>query len=207
MPKGQPKTGKRQPKETKWDWAAIKNLYMSGAEISEIVLMPEYKGLSIAYVKNIMCKEGWAKQKQLVVTQASGMAEKNIVTTMKEQTEEHYKFMLGQITEERKQIEDRRKLSGTKDQRERLDLLESLEKIARRTLGLDQQEIGNKQAMSINAMISLHVTPPEKSSIVNDNRYVTTSHNLHEKVTRGEGKEVIEIEEGNVEEEREIQMV
>lgn len=207
MPKGQPKTGKRQPKETKWDWAAIKNLYMSGAEISEIVLMPEYKGLSRAYVKNIMCKEGWAKQKQLVVTQASGMAEKNIVTTMKEQTEEHYKFMLGQITEERKQIEDRRKLSGTKDQRERLDLLESLEKIARRTLGLDQQEIGNKQAMSINAMISLHVTPPEKSSIVNDNRYVTTSHNLHEKVTRGEEQEVIEIEEGNVEEEREIQMV
>ena len=204
MPKGQPKTGKRQPKETKWDWAAIKNLYMSGAEISEIVLMPEYKGLSRAYVKNIMCKEGWAKQKQLVVTQASGMAEKNIVTTMKEQTEEHYKFMLRQITEERQQIEERRKLTGTKDQRERLDLLESLEKIARRTLGLDQQEIGNKQAMSINAMISLHVTPPEKSVIGNDSQYVTMSHNLRVKEVNLEEEEVIELEEKMVEEEREI---
>lgn len=147
----------------KWDMEKLKTLYLAGGELQDLLKLPEYDGLSYFYLKKIATKERWSSQKSLVRTQAHALVEKSLIESIKEQTDEHYRFMLKQIDEEREQIVKRRKLTGTKDQKERLDLLESLEKIARRTLGLDEQNIADKQAASINAMISLHISPPQKA--------------------------------------------
>jgi hypothetical protein len=47
-----------------------------------------------------------------------------------------------------------------------LEVLSELDKTARRTLGLDDQNVGDKRAMSVNAMISLHMTGPQKAEEV-----------------------------------------
>lgn len=147
----------------KWDMEKLKTLYLAGGELQDLMKLPEFEGLSYFYLKKIATRERWSSQKSMVRTQAHALVEKSLIENIKEQTDKHYQFMLKQIDDEREQIVKRRKLTGTKDQKERLDLLESLEKIARRTLGLDEQNIADKQAASINAMISLHVSPPSKA--------------------------------------------
>ena len=149
----------------KWNWEEIKAHYMAGMDVADITKLPQYKGLSPFYFRNVMVKERWAKQRDLIRTQAAAKIEKKLIHRMGEESEAHLWFMLKQIEEERKVIEGRRKLTGTKEQKERLELLTELDKTARRTLGLDQQEVQNQKAMSVNAMISLHVTPPAKDEM------------------------------------------
>jgi len=109
--------------------------------------------------------------------------------------------MLKQLEEERKVIDERKKLKGTKEQKERLELLTELDKTARRTLGLDQQEVQNQRAMSVNAMISLHITPPERDEI----GFVTAKHINQE--LEGETRPTISIVNENEEEQDEDELV
>ena len=158
----------------KWNWEEIKAHYMAGLDVADITKLPQYKGLSPFYFRNVMVREKWAKQRELIRTQAAAKIEKKLIHKMGEESEQHLWFMLKQIEEERKVIEERKKLKGTKEQKERLELLTELDKTARRTLGLDQQEVGNQKAMSVNAMISLHVTPPSKD----ETGYVEGKHRI-----------------------------
>jgi hypothetical protein len=151
----------------KWNWEEIKAHYMAGLDVADITKLPQYKGLSPFYFRNVMVKEKWAKQRDLIRTQSAAKIEKKLIHKMGEESEAHLWFMLKQIEEERKVIEGRKKLTGTKEQKERLELLTELDKTARRTLGLDQQDVSNQKAMSVNAMISLHVTPPIKDDMSN----------------------------------------
>ena len=150
----------------KWDMDKVRALYIQGNEIADIVKMPEFNGLSRFYVKNVMIKGQWSKQRQLIRVQSTGMIEKTIIEAMTDQTEEHLRFMLKQVSEERAEIVARKKMGNSKEQRERLEVLSELDKTARRTLGLDDQNIGDKRAMSVNAMISLHMTGPQKAEEV-----------------------------------------
>jgi len=167
------KAKKQVDARKKWDMDKVRALYIQGTEIADIVKMPEFNGLSRFYVKNVMIKGKWSQQRQLIRTQSTGMIEKTIVDAMKEQTEDHLRFMLKQISEERAEIVARKKMGNIKDQRERLEVLAELDKTARRTLGLDEQNIADKRAMSVNAMISLHVRPPSKAEEV---EVISTEH-------------------------------
>ena len=179
------KAKKQTDARKKWDMDKVRTLYIQGMEIVDIVKMPEFNGLSRFYVKNVMIKGKWSQQRQMIRTQATGMIEKTIVDAMKEQTEDHLRFMLKQISEERAEIVARRKQGNIKDQRERLEVLAELDKTARRTLGLDEQNLADKRTMSVNAMISLHVTPPSKAEEV---EVISTEH-----IKDGEVKEVEDV--------------
>lgn len=178
----------------KWNWEEIKAHYMAGMDVADITKLPQYKGLSPFYFRNVMVREKWAKQRDLIRTQAAAKIEKKLIHKMGEESEQHLWFMLKQIDEERKVIEERKKLKGTKEQKERLELLTELDKTARRTLGLDQQDVSNQRAMSVNAMISLHVTPPQKDEM----GYVEGKHNIQilEGKTPPENAIVTDNEEG-----------
>lgn len=181
----------------KWNWEEIKAHYMAGMDVADITKLPQYKGLSPFYFRNVMVREKWAKQRDLIRTQAAAKIEKKLIHKMGEESEQHLWFMLKQIDEERKVIEERKKLKGTKEQKERLELLTELDKTARRTLGLDQQDVSNQRAMSVNAMISLHVTPPQKDEM----GYVEDKHNIQilEGKTPPENAIVTDNEEGEEE--------
>ena len=165
----------------KWDMDKVRSLYIQGHEVADIVKMPEFTGLSRFYVKNVMIKGQWSKQRQLIRTQSTGLIERTIIDAMKEQTEEHLRFMLKQVADERAEIVARKKLGNIKEQKERLEVLAELDKTSRRTLGLDDQNVGDRKAMSVNAMISLHVTGPQRAEEV---EVVATQYNK------------IEVEEG-----------
>jgi hypothetical protein len=150
----------------KWDMDKVRALYIQGNEITDIVKLPEFIGLSKFYVKNVMIKGQWSKQRELIRVQSTGLLEKKIIEAMRDETEKHLRFMLQQVSEERGEIVARRKLGNIKDQKERLEVLSELDKTARRTLGLDDQNVGDKRAMSVNAMISLHMTGPQKAEEV-----------------------------------------
>jgi len=180
------KAKKQVDARKKWDMDKVRALYIQGIEIADIVKMPEFNGLSRFYVKNVMIKGKWSQQRQLIRTQSTGLIEKTIVDAMKEQTEDHLRFMLKQISEERAEIVARKKMGNIKDQRERLEVLAELDKTARRTLGLDEQNVADKRTMSVNAMISLHMTPPK----ANDEVEIVTGKHIME----GEVKEVEDVE-------------
>jgi hypothetical protein len=192
------KAKKQVDARKKWDMDKVRALYIQGTEIADIVKMPEFNGLSRFYVKNVMIKGKWSQQRQLIRTQSTGLIEKTIVDAMKEQTEDHLRFMLKQISEERAEIVARKKMGNIKDQRERLEVLSELDKTARRTLGLDDQNIADKRAMSVNAMISLHVRPPSKAEEV---EVISGQYVEGEKGEQNEVEEAIVYDnEGEVEE-------
>lgn len=156
------KMGKRH---SKWDMDKVRTLYIQGAEIADILKLPEFCQLSRYYVKNVMIKGKWSQQRQLIRAQAAGLMEKTLVESIRDHQDEHLRFMLKQIAEERAEIVARRKQGNIRDQKERLDLLDSLDKTARRTLGLDEQNLTDKAAMSVNAMINLHIAGPQKADV------------------------------------------
>jgi hypothetical protein len=179
------KAKKQVDARKKWDMDKVRALYIQGIEIADIVKMPEFNGLSRFYVKNVMIKGKWSHQRQLIRTQSTGLIEKTIIDAMKEQTEDHLRFMLKQVSEERAEIVARKKMGNIKDQRERLEVLSELDKTARRTLGLDEQNIADRKTMSVNAMISLHMTPPKANEEV---EIVTGKH-----IMEGEVEEVEDV--------------
>jgi hypothetical protein len=179
------KAKKQVDARKKWDMDKVRALYIQGIEIADIVKMPEFNGLSRFYVKNVMIKGKWSHQRQMIRTQSTGLIEKTIIDAMKEQTEDHLRFMLKQISEERAEIVARKKIGNIKDQRERLEVLSELDKTARRTLGLDEQNIADRKTMSVNAMISLHMTPPK----ANDEVEIVTGKHIME----GEVEEVEDV--------------
>jgi hypothetical protein len=179
------KAKKQVDARKKWDMDKVRALYIQGIEIADIVNMPEFNGLSRFYVKNVMIKGKWSHQRQMIRTQSTGLIEKTIIDAMKEQTEDHLRFMLKQVSEERAEIVARKKMGNIKDQRERLEVLSELDKTARRTLGLDEQNIADRKTMSVNAMISLHMTPPKANEEV---EIVTGKH-----IMEGEVEEVEDV--------------
>lgn len=154
---------KKKARPQKWDIDYARTLYIQGSELSDIVKLPEFQGLSRYYLKNLMVRGRWKAQRDLTRSQAAGLIEKSLVESIKDHQEAHLKFMLAQIDQERSEIVARKKLGNVKDQKERLEILSELDKTARRTLGLDDQNVGDKQALSLNAMINLHVTGPQKA--------------------------------------------
>jgi hypothetical protein len=147
----------------KWDTAKIEALYMAGAELGDILKTPEFEKMSKNYLKNLMVQGKWiAKRIKLREEVANTLAPK-MEDVMRRETENHYNFMLQQISEERKQIEIRNKSGNIKDQSARLDVLAQYEKMATRALGLDENNLHDRKGLNINAMISLHVEGPKKA--------------------------------------------
>jgi len=179
------KAKKQVDARKKWDMDKVRGLYIQGIEIADIVKMPEFNGLSRFYVKNVMIKGKWSHQRQMIRTQSTGLMEKTIIDAMKEQTEQHLRFMLKEVADERAEIVARKKLGNIKEQKERLEVLAELDKTSRRTLGLDEQNIADRKTMSVNALISLHMTPPKANEEV---EIVTGEH-----IMEGEVEEVEEV--------------
>jgi hypothetical protein len=152
-----------KPRRKKWDSDEIERLYMGGAEIADILKQPKFENMSKFYLKNLMVKGKWVDKRKALRAQVSAIAAPKLEDVMAKETEAHYHFMLQQIAEERQQIVARSKGGNIKEQAQRLDVLAEYEKIAARALGLDEQNVHDKKGLSVNAMISLHMTGPQKA--------------------------------------------
>ena len=147
----------------KWDVAKIEQLYMAGAELGDILKTEEFSKMSKNYLKNLMVQGRWISKRLKLREEVANTLAPKMEDVMRRETENHYNFMLQQISEERKQIEIRNKSGNIKDQAGRLDVLAQYEKMATRALGLDENNLHDRKGLNINAMISLHVEGPKKA--------------------------------------------
>jgi hypothetical protein len=147
----------------KWDMEKIETLFMGGAEMSDILKLPEFSQMSRFYLKNCMVKWKWIEKRKRLREQVANIVAPKLEDAMVVETAAHYSFMLREIAAERKQIEERHKSGNIKDQAARLDILAEYEKIATRALGLDENNMHDRKGLSVNAMINLHVTGPTKA--------------------------------------------
>jgi hypothetical protein len=147
----------------KWDMEKIETLFMGGAEMSDILKLPEFSQMSRFYLKNCMVKWKWIEKRKRLREQVANVVAPKLEDLMAVETANHYTFMLREIAAERKQIEERHKTGNIKEQAARLDVLAEYEKIATRALGLDENNMHDRKGLSVNAMINLHVTGPTKA--------------------------------------------
>ena len=147
----------------KWDMEKIETLFMGGAEMSDILKLPEFAQMSKFYLKNCMVKGRWIEKRKRLREQVANVVAPKLEDLMVAETANHYQFMLREIAAERKQIEERHKSGNIKEQAARLDILAEYEKIATRALGLDENNMHDRKGLSVNAMIQLHVTGPQKA--------------------------------------------
>jgi hypothetical protein len=147
----------------KWDMEKIETLFMGGAEMSDILKLPEFAQMSRFYLKNCMVKNKWIEKRKRLREQVANVVAPKLEDLMVVETANHYTFMLREIAAERKEIEARHKTGNIKEQSQRLDVLAEYEKLATRALGLDENNMHDKKGLSVNAMINLHVTGPTKA--------------------------------------------
>jgi hypothetical protein len=173
----------------------IEQLFMGGAEMSDILKLPEFSKMSRFYLKNCMVKGKWIDKRKKLRESVANIVAPKMEDLMAAETSAHYQFMLKQIAEERAQVESRYKTGNIKDQSARLDVLAQYEKMATRALGLDENNMHDRKGLSVNAMISLHVEGPRKAvegEIVSAEYVINENHgaNVGESETEsGEGSD------------------
>jgi hypothetical protein len=145
----------------KWDWVKIENLILSGKSNREILEMPEFEGMSYDYLKNRAAKFGLHRKKEEIKLIASGGVNRNIAEQRTEGIEKHHVFTFQQLEKMRGAILEHKVKGTVKDLREMMGLFQSYIDAAEQSYGLKGQDM-DQRAISLNAMVSLHVRPPQK---------------------------------------------
>ena len=145
----------------KWDWVKIENLILSGKTNREILEMPEFQGMSYEYLKNRAAKFGLHRKKEEIKLIASGGVNRNIAEQRTEGIEKHHVFTFQQLDKMRKAILEHKVKGSVKDLREMMGLFQSYIDAAEQSYGLKGQDM-DQRAISLNAMVSLHIKPPER---------------------------------------------
>ena len=155
----------RNPKSTvaKWDWKSIEALVLSGKSPKEICAMPEFQGLNTRYLQNISAKNGWVKKRREIEAASLAGMDKKIVERKSEGVEAHHKFVFGQLERLRSAISEKQVKGSVKELREYLDMLQKYLDAAETSYGLKADQVKDESAVSLNAMVALHILPPSKA--------------------------------------------
>jgi len=148
-------------RKSKWDWTTIENLILAGKTNREICDMPEFKGLSYEYLKNRAAKFGFHSKREEVKIIAAGGVNSSIAERRTEGIEKHHVFTFEQLDKMRKAILEHKVKGSVKDLKEMMSLFQSYIDAAEQSYGLKGQDM-DQRAISLNAMVSLHIKPPER---------------------------------------------
>lgn len=138
------------------DWDLIEALYMAGMSLNELKKIPECKDLSEAYLQKRAYMMKWPEKRKNLQQQFVANASQTVGDRMKDAVNDHYRFMLKEINDERAIYARRIKSTSMADQKERIDLLIKLEAVVRKTLGLDDLTPADARKNSFNQMIVIH---------------------------------------------------
>ena len=152
---------KSNVRKSKWDWQTIENLILAGKTNREICDMPEFKGLSYEYLKNRAAKLGLHSKREEVKIIAAGGVNSSIAERRTEGIEKHHIFTFEQLNKMRTAILEHKVKGSVKDLREMMSLFQSYIDAAEQSYGLKGQDM-DQRAISLNAMVSLHIKPPER---------------------------------------------
>ena len=151
------------PRPVKWDWPLIEKLILSGKTNKEILEMPEFEGMSYAYLKNKSAKFGLHQKAEEVQIIAKGNVDRSIAERRTSGIEEHHVFTFEQLEKMRKDMMHlEHKVTGkVQDLRSMMTLFQQYIDAAEKSYGLNGKDM-DERAISLNAMVSLHVVPPQK---------------------------------------------
>jgi len=155
-------TGRRD--KQKWNKDLIRQLYFSGYDIPEIIKLEMFKTLSPNYLQKMVYQERWHEQRKELREQAKALGDIQLVDMFKKQGDEHYRFMIEQLEKHREIIRKREISDSLKGQKEHVALLNDYDTLARRTLGLNEQDNPkDRGTMAIKAMILIQQNGPLKA--------------------------------------------
>jgi hypothetical protein len=145
----------------KWDWDLIERLLMSGKTNKEIIEMPEFKGMTYAYLKNKAAKLGLHRKRAQIAVMSEAQVDRSIASYRTQGIEEHHIFTFETLEKMREAIRKNGIGGKTSELRAIFDLIQRYVTTATEGYGLKGQSM-DAQHISLQAMVSLHVTPPPK---------------------------------------------
>ena len=149
----------------KWDWDLIERLLMAGKTVREVHAMEEFggKGMSLAYLKNQVSRRSLLDKRDEVLAKAKAATDKTIVERRTAGVEEHHLFAFGTLEKLRMAIAEHQVKGSVKELREMIDLFQKYLEAAETSYGLKGADVSSTQAVSLNAMVALHIAPPSKA--------------------------------------------
>lgn len=177
-----PTVKERKPK---WDYNLAFMLYCGGMPFSQILGRREFDGLTYNTLTNYASIHNWRGRRDDMETSAVGAMAKELVTRVNEAKTIHQNFVLDQIEEERDIILSTPKIANPKAQRERLDNLKTLDDIARKTLGIDNDAPLTGAQKVFGILIQMQdKAPPQPKQLNGSGRVLDTSDRVLALVTR-----------------------
>jgi hypothetical protein len=149
----------------KWDWDLIERLLMAGKTVREVHAMEEFggRGMSLAYLKNQVSRRSLLDKRDEVLAKAKAATDKTIVERRTAGVEEHHLFAFGTLEKLRMAIAEHQVKGSVKELREMIDLFQKYLEAAETSYGLKGADVSSTQAVSLNAMVALHIAPPSKA--------------------------------------------
>ena len=152
-------------KNSKWDWTLIEQLLLEGKTVREIQEMDEFggRGMSLVYLKNQVSKRKLLAKRDDILVKAKAAIGATIQEKRKSGVEEHHLFVFESLDRMRSAILEHRVKGSVKELREMIDLLQKYIDAASEGYGLKGEQ-ASAPAVSLNAMVALHIAPPSKAS-------------------------------------------
>ena len=138
---------------------------MAGKTVREVHAMDEFggKGMSLAYLKNQVSRRSLLDKRDEVLAKAKAATDKTIVERRTAGVEEHHLFAFGTLEKLRMAIAEHQVKGSVKELREMIDLFQKYLEAAETSYGLKGADVSSTQAVSLNAMVALHIAPPSKA--------------------------------------------
>jgi hypothetical protein len=178
----------------KWDWDLIERLLMAGKTVREVHAMEEFggKGMSLAYLKNQVAIRKLLDKRDEVLARAKAATDKTLVERRTAGVEEHHLFAFGTLEKLRMAIAEHQIKGSVKELREMIDLFQKYLEAAETSYGLKGADVASTQAVSLNAMVALHIAPPSKAEEIEvQSVRVDYHHSESKKGSDAEGSESI----------------
>lgn len=138
---------------------------MAGKTVREVHAMDEFggKGMSLAYLKNQVSRRSLLDKRDEVLAKAKAATDKTIVERRTAGVEEHHLFAFDTLEKLRMAIAEHQVRGSVKELREMIDLFQKYLEAAETSYGLKGADVSSTQAVSLNAMVALHIAPPSKA--------------------------------------------
>ena len=149
-----------------WDWTKLEALVLSGHSAKMICRMEEFKDLNERYLANQIAKQGWVKRREDLQRAALATLDKKIVDRRSADVEKHHAFTFGVLDKMREAINDHKIKGSIRELREMMTLFQQYIDAAETSYGLKGEQVKSNEAVSLNAMVALHIFPPSRAESV-----------------------------------------
>ena len=126
--------------------------------------MPQFETMSYAYLKNKAAKLKLNKRREEVVALSHGQIDRSIADMRTDGIEKHHSFTFEQLEKMRQAIKEHKVTGKVRDLRDMMTLFQQYIDAAETSYGIKGKDV-DARAVSLNAMVSLHMIPPQKAEI------------------------------------------